>query len=157
MIFQTCPQICLIMWILSAKLLWMSTVAWVNLLFFSGLQCFAVISSFDVLEAIPENELEKKIEKKPKELLYAEPLKPEQIRWFYRDDVNKRWMEFCGYDSLKIEYAWRVKKNIDRDNLENNCNFSPESERIIVRGGMYDVELESMKCVSIYCPGEELL
>lgn len=26
-------------------------------------------------------------------------------------------------------------------------------EKIVVRGGMYDVELDKMKCVSIYCPG----
>ncbi|XP_058790056.1 phospholipase DDHD1-like isoform X2 [Phymastichus coffea] len=90
---------------------------------------------------------------KPKQLLFAEPLKPEEVRWLYKDDVNKRWMEFCGYDSLRIENTWRSKQsNVNEDgNKDNAMNI----ERVVVRGGMYDVELENMKCVSIYWPGEE--
>lgn len=69
----------------------------------------------------------------------------------YKDDVNKRWMEFCGYDSLRIENAWRSKQsNIDEDESKDNTE---NIERVVVRGGMYDVELENMKCVSIYWPG----
>ncbi|XP_011504697.1 PREDICTED: phospholipase DDHD1-like, partial [Ceratosolen solmsi marchali] len=97
-----------------------------------------------------ENKKEKEI---PKQLLCAEPLTPEEVRWLYRDDVNKRWMDFCGYDSLRIEKAWRQRQ--DNTNENENTNNSLNIERVVVRGGMYDVELENMKCVSIYWPGEE--
>lgn len=89
---------------------------------------------------------------KPKELPYSEPLTPEQVRWFYKDDVNKRWTEFCGYDSLRIENAWRRRQITNNEN--GNSNKSKSIERVVVRGGMYDVELENMKCVSIYWPGK---
>ncbi|XP_068988288.1 phospholipase DDHD1-like isoform X1 [Bombus flavifrons] len=88
------------------------------------------------------------------ELTYAEPLTAEQIRWFYRDGVDKRWVEFCGYDSLRIEYAWQNYQNFLSKN-NNITNNPPAVEKIVVRGGMYDVELDKMKCVSIYCTGEE--
>ncbi|KAK1124434.1 hypothetical protein K0M31_006791 [Melipona bicolor] len=88
------------------------------------------------------------------EVTYAEPLTAEQIRWFYRDGVDKRWVEFCGYDSLRIENAWQNYQNLLSKNNDISNN-PPSIEKIVVRGGMYDVELDKMKCVSIYCPGEE--
>ncbi|XP_043516714.1 phospholipase DDHD1-like isoform X2 [Frieseomelitta varia] len=88
------------------------------------------------------------------EITYAEPLTAEQIRWFYRDGVDKRWVEFCGYDSLRIENAWQNYQNLLSKN-NDITNNPPSIEKIVVRGGMYDVELDKMKCVSIYCPGEE--
>ena len=86
------------------------------------------------------------------EITYAEPLTAEQIRWFYRDGVDKRWVEFCGYDSLRIENAWQNYQNLLNKN-NDITNNPPSIEKIVVRGGMYDVELDKMKCVSIYCPG----
>lgn len=83
------------------------------------------------------------------EISFAEALKPEEIRWFYKDGVDKRWIEFCGYDSLRIENAWRKKSNIDNTNDDDDDN----NETVVVKGGMYDVELNNMKCVSIYWPG----
>lgn len=87
------------------------------------------------------------------ELPYAEPLTLEQIRWFYRDSVDKRWVEFCGYDSLRIENVWRNYQTLLNQHTEGTPPPCPE--KIVVKGGMYDVELDNMKCVSIYCPGEE--
>ncbi|XP_026668427.1 uncharacterized protein LOC113464185 [Ceratina calcarata] len=82
----------------------------------------------------------------------AEPLTAEQIRWFYKDGVDKRWVEFCGYDSLRIESAWRNYEHLL--SKSNDATFDPPPiEKIVVRGGMYDVELDKMKCVSIYCQG----
>ncbi|KAJ8674260.1 hypothetical protein QAD02_005522 [Eretmocerus hayati] len=105
-----------------------------------------------------ENEIEDEDGKEKKEIPmhspYAEPLKPEEVRWFYKDDVNKRWMEFCGYDSLRIENAWR-QCMISSNGNESNGHSYTKVERVVVRGGIYDVELENMKCVSIYWPGEE--
>ena len=88
------------------------------------------------------------------EPVYAEPLTPEQVRWFYRDGVDKRWVEFCGYDSLRIENAWRNYQNL-LSKCDNTIQNTLPVEKIVVKGGMYDVELDKMKCVSIYCPGEE--
>ncbi|XP_051153543.1 phospholipase DDHD1-like isoform X3 [Leptopilina boulardi] len=83
---------------------------------------------------------------------YADPLSLDEVRWFYC--VNKRWTEFCGYDSLRIEQVWRNRsENADSNNCENNKLQT--AERIVVRGGMYDVDLDKMKCLSIYWPGEE--
>ena len=60
-------------------------------------------------------------------------------------------MEFCGYDSLRIENAWRQRKNSTQENENDKCSVN--IERVVVRGGMYDVDLEKEKCVSIYWPG----
>ncbi|KAH0954763.1 hypothetical protein HN011_008314 [Eciton burchellii] len=85
---------------------------------------------------------------------YAEPLTSEEIRWFYKDGVDKRWNEFCGYDSLRIEKIYR-ERQILIGQSNNETNNLPPAEKIVVRGGMYDVEIDNMKCVSIYWPGEE--
>jgi hypothetical protein len=60
-------------------------------------------------------------------------------------------MEFCGYDSLRIEKAWKQRQDTTNENGNTNCSLNTEG--VVVRGGMYEVELESMKCVSIYWPG----
>lgn len=84
---------------------------------------------------------------------YAEPLTPDKVRWFYKEGVDKRWVEFCGYDSLRIEGVYNRRKS----DVNETDNFTPDSsiERVVVRGGMYDVELDNMRCVSIYWPGEQ--
>lgn len=82
----------------------------------------------------------------------AEPLTPEEIRWFYKDGVDKRWNEFCGYDSLRIEGIYRKRQSLIGDG-DDGTNGLPPTEKIVVRGGMYDVEIDNMKCVSIYWPG----
>uniref|UniRef100_A0A1B6LDX7 DDHD domain-containing protein n=1 Tax=Graphocephala atropunctata TaxID=36148 RepID=A0A1B6LDX7_9HEMI len=120
-------------------------------------------------------------------------LKPEQIRWFYKNLANKQWVEFDGYDSLKIERrytnltdkewryynaTYRSKKNQEKspnssptfEALKTNGNhttksstsaeecFSPSSEtadRVVVRGGLYEVDLIKRNCTSIFWPGEE--
>ncbi|XP_011690189.1 PREDICTED: phospholipase DDHD1-like isoform X3 [Wasmannia auropunctata] len=88
------------------------------------------------------------------EATYAEPLTPEEIRWFYKDGVDKRWNEFCGYDSLRIERIYRERQSLINENNDGTNGLSP-AEKIVVRGGMYDVDIDNMKCVSIYWPGEE--
>lgn len=85
------------------------------------------------------------------ELPHAEPLTPEEVRWFYKDGVDKRWIEFCGYDSLRIENVWRRREGQDLNQINDN---TIPIERVVVKGGMYDVELDNMRCVSIYWPGE---
>ncbi|XP_046382398.1 phospholipase DDHD1-like [Ischnura elegans] len=127
-------------------------------------------------------------------------LAPEEVRWFHKSENDKRWIEFSGYDSLRIEQTYRqsfyerqarllqvldnknssegddvssvpngVGKNCSKFNdgspkdslpsasLENPLEIrtSEIPKRIGVRGGMYEVDLESWKCGSIYWPGEE--
>lgn len=82
----------------------------------------------------------------------AEPLTPEEIRWFYKDGVDKRWVEFCGYDSLRIEKIYQNRQDL-LNKYDAEVHNLPPAEKIVVRGGMYDVEIDNMKCVSIYWPG----
>lgn len=102
-----------------------------------------------IVEESPKNNVETAVS----EEAYAEPLTPEEIRWFYKDGVDKRWNEFCGYDSLRIERIYRERQNLISKN-NDGINGLPPAEKIVVRGGMYDVEIDNMKCVSIYWPGE---
>lgn len=106
-----------------------------------------------ILDESPKNGLEIDV---IVETIYAEPLTPEEIRWFYKDGVDKRWVEFCGYDSLRIEKIYQDRQELlQKNNIE--INNLPPAEKIVVRGGMYDVEIDNMKCVSIYWPGKYLV
>lgn len=87
------------------------------------------------------------------EVAYAEPLTAEEIRWFYKDGVDKRWNEFGGYDSLRIEKIYQERQSLISEN-NDETNGLPPAEKIVVRGGMYDIEIDNMKCVSLYWPGE---
>lgn len=118
-------------------------------------------------------------------------LKPEQIRWFYKNIANKQWVEFNGYDSLRIEKRlnnltekeWkfytatsRPKRSQEKSpytsptleylknpgNLTENDNVSyenvsPSSEtvdKVVVRGGLYEVDLLKRSCSSIFWPSK---
>ncbi|XP_071441965.1 phospholipase DDHD1-like isoform X2 [Hetaerina americana] len=101
-------------------------------------------------------------------------LAPEEVRWFHKSENDKRWIEFSGYDSLRIEQTYRKtfyerqarlrqvhdNKSTPEGNVSSVQNglevrSSEIQKRIGVRGGMYEVDLESWKCGSIYWPGEE--
>ena len=103
-----------------------------------------------IVESSPKNNIEINA---VSEADYAEPLIPEEIRWFYKDGVDKRWNEFCGYDSLRIERIYQERQNLISES-NDETNDLPPAEKIVVRGGMYDIEIDNMKCVSIYWPGE---
>ncbi|XP_053992213.1 phospholipase DDHD1-like isoform X1 [Hylaeus volcanicus] len=107
-----------------------------------------------IAEVTTEQNLKEETKTVTNELTYAEPLTPEQVRWFYRDGVDKRWVEFCGYDSLRIENAWQNYQSLLSKNDDIPNKVLP-IEKIVVKGGMYDVEIDKMKCISIYCPGDE--
>ncbi|XP_049941476.1 phospholipase DDHD1-like isoform X1 [Schistocerca serialis cubense] len=119
-------------------------------------------------------------------------LSPEEVRWFYKSETEKRWLEFSGYDSLRIEYKYQDvfhkwhsahypedKENETEESNDTGCalfsendsfkhddssnsfgkadsSFTTDSEhKIVVRGGLYEVDLHAWKCNSIYWPGEE--
>lgn len=96
-------------------------------------------------------------------------LQPDEVRWFYKSYSNKRWIEFCGYDSLNIEakyqqyfngdwnfYISKTKANTGESNGVGATSADTERSKytVVVRGGLYEVELLGKQCVSIYWPGE---
>ncbi|XP_075782335.1 phospholipase DDHD1 isoform X2 [Pelodiscus sinensis] len=63
-------------------------------------------------------------------------LGPEEVRWLYRED-KKSWKPFIGYDSLRLERAYRA--------------LGPAAgPPVCVRGGLYEVELSSAECYPVY-------
>lgn len=83
-----------------------------------------------------------------------EPLLPENIRWFYKSD-SKRWTKFDGFDSLNIEYRYRANfGNEDEAScLNGSFNYFFGNYTVVVRGGLYEVDLLKKKCTSIFWPG----
>lgn len=85
-----------------------------------------------------------------------EPLRPEQVRWFYKCD-HKRWTKFDGYDSLSIEYIYRANFGNEEEAScldENTLKYHDGRHTFVVRGGLYEVDLLKKKCTSIFWPGE---
>ena len=101
----------------------------------------------------------------------VEDLGPEEVRWFYKiTDVDKKWIPFIGYDSLRIEWKYRdlLQQSMLRGewNQEEirSCGSSPQDstskkeeskteDKIIVRGGLYEVDVNTRKGNSIYWKG----
>ena len=80
----------------------------------------------------------------------VEELHPEQVRWFYKDPGDKKWSPFIGYDSLRIECQYRESKH-----REGKKDFTKEedggkTDRIDVRGGIYEVDVDEKLCYPIY-------
>ncbi|CAL1526177.1 unnamed protein product [Lymnaea stagnalis] len=75
---------------------------------------------------------------------FVEELRPEEIRWFHRYDGGKKWIAFIGYDSLRIECRYRAL------NLSNENGDLDENEKILVRGGLYEVDVKEKKCLPVY-------
>lgn len=85
-----------------------------------------------------------------------EPLRPEQVRWFYKSD-HKRWTKFDGYDSLSIEYIYRANFGNEEETScldENTLKYHNGRHTFVVRGGLYEVDLLKKKCTSIFWPGK---
>ncbi|XP_046582420.1 phospholipase DDHD1-like [Haliotis rubra] len=78
---------------------------------------------------------------------FVDELRPEEIRWFYKNEGEKRWRAFIGYDSLRIECRYRALACDSNGDIDVN-------ERILVRGGLYDVEVENKRCHPIYWTGD---
>lgn len=101
----------------------------------------------------------------------VEDLGPEEVRWFYKVEADKKWTPFIGYDSLRIEWKFRdLLQDTTSGGYENSTygsvagsSLSPKeiqdgksrvTERIVVRGGLYEVDVKQRKCESIYWQGE---
>ncbi|XP_059177908.1 phospholipase DDHD1-like isoform X2 [Physella acuta] len=82
---------------------------------------------------------------------FVEELRPEEVRWFHKlqTDTGKNWTAFIGYDSLRIECRYRAL------NLSNENGDIDENEKILVRGGLYEVDIKEKKCVPVYWSEED--
>ncbi|KAF4520881.1 hypothetical protein B566_EDAN010296 [Ephemera danica] len=85
-------------------------------------------------------------------------LTPEEVRWFYKSDSDKRWLEFNGYDSYRIEVEYRqynqewhttyAQQYTQQGELytfepaepQQQAPESPSKHQIVVRGGMYEIQ-----------------
>ena len=71
-----------------------------------------------------------------------------QVRWFYKDDITKKWQPFIGYDSCQLEYKYRQ--------IYVHGDVPDEIEKISVRGGLFEVDIIEKKCCAIYWSGESM-
>ncbi|CAK9302753.1 unnamed protein product [Gordionus sp. m RMFG-2023] len=74
-------------------------------------------------------------------------LKPNEVRWFY-SSPKKTWIPFLGYDSYRIELAYRQLHSSLKGLYTEN--FEP----ISVRGDLYEVDIIVKKCLPIYWHGD---
>ncbi|XP_018647905.1 putative phospholipase DDHD1 [Schistosoma mansoni] len=89
-------------------------------------------------------------------------LKVEQVRWFYRDSTNKRWIPFNGYDSINLELDYRSRLVCDKSDClfdqtgSKICNSEHPSvnHKVSVRGGLYEADIDGRCCVPTYWPVE---
>ncbi|NXE97157.1 DDHD1 Phospholipase, partial [Menura novaehollandiae] len=65
----------------------------------------------------------------------------EEVRWFYRED-RKTWKPFIGYDSLRIELAFRA--------LGSGGGEPAAVEPVCVRSGLYEVDVASAESYPVY-------
>ena len=109
----------------------------------------------------------------------VEVLRPEEIRWFYKAEADRKWTMFDGYDSQRIEFKHRDLKHLkhagdgsddlDRPGSEENDSDPqlPASEQgptgdsgddtVSVRGGLYQVDVQKRTCFPIYWSAEGTL
>ncbi|NXL62228.1 DDHD1 Phospholipase, partial [Chordeiles acutipennis] len=68
----------------------------------------------------------------------------EEVRWFYRED-RKTWKPFIGYDSLRIELAYRA---LGPGGPESEAAAAVEP--VCVRSGLYEVDVVSGESYPVY-------
>ncbi|KAM6074271.1 phospholipase DDHD1 isoform 2-T2 [Chlamydotis macqueenii] len=69
----------------------------------------------------------------------------EEVRWFYRED-RKTWKPFIGYDSLRIELAYRALAAGGPREGEAAAAVEP----VCVRSGLYEVDVASAESYPVY-------
>nr|DBA14723.1 TPA: hypothetical protein GDO54_005651 [Pyxicephalus adspersus] len=87
-------------------------------------------------------------------------LGPEEVRWFYKED-KKTWKPFIGYDSLRIELAYRkvleltgepeeeVLEQVEDLDLVTIGEMS-KIEPVCARSGLYEVDVTERECYPVY-------
>lgn len=84
---------------------------------------------------------------------FVDHLQPEEVRWFYKKDTDKRWTAFVGYDSLRIECRFRVQQQHGVEGL-TEAEIA-DLDLILVRGGMYEVDVPNGVCNPVYWSGDQ--
>lgn len=79
----------------------------------------------------------------------VESLRPEEVRWFYKEAGDKKWTPFIGYDSLRLECKFREVLH-RRGNKTDAVVDDHDNELINVRGGIYEVDVAKRKCLPVY-------
>lgn len=82
---------------------------------------------------------------------YVDHLQPEEVRWFYKRENDKKWTSFIGYDSLRIECRFKVQQQNGTDDLTEA--EVRDLDQILVRGGLYEVDVPRRTCTSVYWSG----
>ena len=82
----------------------------------------------------------------------VEELRPEEIRWFYSNETTKKWVPFIGYDSLRLECRHRALNLND-----GNDDDIDKDEKILVRGGLYDVDVKARMITPVYWEGKKTI
>lgn len=81
-------------------------------------------------------------------------LRSERIRWFFKEDDDKRWTPFNGRDSLAIEETFRKISELEtsspKADPEKPLNTAALYELPIVKGGLYEVDVVARECNPIY-------
>ncbi|NXW30726.1 DDHD1 Phospholipase, partial [Phaetusa simplex] len=72
----------------------------------------------------------------------------EEVRWFYRED-RKTWKPFIGYDSLRIELAYRALGPAGGP-AEPREGEATAVEPVCVRSGLYEVDVASAESYPVY-------
>ncbi|XP_028934866.1 phospholipase DDHD1 isoform X1 [Ornithorhynchus anatinus] len=83
--------------------------------------------------------------KRPPRYEVVTELGPEEVRWFFKED-KKTWKPFIGYDSLRMELAFRNAWARDADDAER----PPPPDPVCVRGGLYEVDVALGVCTPVY-------
>lgn len=104
----------------------------------------------------------------------VEDLGPEEYRWFYKTESDKKWVPFIGYDSLRIEWKFRdlqqnglagplahpqslesiAESGASGGNEDDKSFEVGEDGTVTVRGGLYEVDVRYRRGQSIYWKGK---
>ncbi|OPJ81289.1 phospholipase DDHD1 [Patagioenas fasciata monilis] len=72
----------------------------------------------------------------------------EEVRWFYRED-RKTWKPFIGYDSLRIELAYRAL-GAGGPAEPREGEAAAAVEPVCVRSGLYEVDVANAESYPVY-------
>ena len=107
----------------------------------------------------------------------VEVLRPEEIRWFYKAEGDRKWTTFDGYDSQRIEFKHRELEQLrpadagtegpDQPTDPTASGGDPRlpagelgpagdsgDDTVSVRGGLYQVDVLKRTCFPIYWSAE---
>ncbi|CAH8492265.1 unnamed protein product [Heterobilharzia americana] len=85
-----------------------------------------------------------------------------QVRWFYRDACDKRWLPFNGCDSINLELSYRSLLACNMTNTLGSCGHftnrtgeCSSNPEVPVRGGLFVAKVVQRCCFPIYWSGDK--